>query len=179
MKLNKINVFGARKTKSIIALVICFGFWQIVRLLFSNLDLEVTPIYACFYAVIEMRTDLETEKRTSLSRIKANLVGFMVAFAAIAARDALLSINGADKFSILIEFGLITLGVFISLNIADAINCTTLCAIATITFIVCFRHTEHNPYFYATLRFFQTLMGLGVAYMVNLYISPPKKDNNA
>ncbi len=167
------HFFGLRKTKSIIALIICFLLWQPVRLIFP--ELEAFPKYAFFYAIIEMRNSLETEKRTSLSRIKANLVGFFVAFAAIALRSLMLKVDFIKEYEIVFELIIILIGVFLTLNVAEAVKCTTLCAIAAITFIICFWHTEYNPYFYAALRFVQTLMGVGIALAVNTLLFKPKE----
>ncbi len=167
------HLFGLRKVKSIIALVICFIMWQPFRLVFP--ELEVYPKYAFFYAIIEMRNSLATEKRTSLSRIKANIVGFAIAFIAIALRNLLWQVPFIEKYQVIFELLIILIGVFASLNIAEAVKCTTLCAIAAITFIICFWHTEYNPYFYAALRFVQTLMGVGIAYAVNRFLFKPEE----
>ncbi len=169
--------FGMRKIKSLIALAVCFFIWQLIRLIFP--DLEANPIYAYLYAVIEMRNSIETEKRTSLERIKTNVIGFLVAFLAIAARSALWTVPFFEQNGLFVEFALILLGVLLALNIAEWAKCKTLCAIATITFIICFWHTTYNPYFYAFLRFVQTLIGIGAALAVNLIICPPEDMSEA
>ncbi len=165
------HFFGLRKLKSLLALVICFGLWQLIRLPFPQL--ESHPIYAYFYAILEMRNSIEMQKRTSWSRIKANVVGFILAFGALALTDLLTGLPFYDQNRTLCQFGIILLCVLLSLNLAELLKCTTLCAIAATTFIICFWHTDTNPYFYATLRFVQTLMSVGVAYVVNRFICKP------
>ncbi len=164
------HFFGLRKIKSVLAVAICFGLWQLVRIPFP--EMEPHPIYAYFYAIIEMRNQIDMQKRTSLSRLKANLVGFCLAFAAIALFQLISQAPFYNDHAVLIEFAIILIGVLLALNLAELFKCTTLCAIAALTFIVCFRN-ENNPYLYATLRFIQTLMSVGVAYAVNILIYKP------
>lgn len=164
------HFFGLRKTKSVLAVAICFGLWQLIRIPFP--EIEPHPIYAYFYAVIEMRNQIETQKQTSWSRLKANVVGFAVAFAAIAVHQLIAQASFYPDFSLAIDFFMILLGILISLNLAELLKCTPLCAIAALTFIICFRN-ENNPYLYAVLRFIQTLMSVGVAYAVNTLICKP------
>ncbi len=170
------HFFGLRKIKSLIALVGCFCLWQVIRIPFP--ELEVHPIYAYFYAILEMRNSIETQKRTSLSRIKANIVGFVVAFCAIALNQYLAQAQVYNGYGVIIQFVIIILGVLLSLNLAEALNCTTLCAIAATTFIICFLNDDTNPYFYATLRFVQTIMSVGIAYTVNALIFKPDNTEN-
>ncbi len=171
------HFFGMRKIKSLIALAVCFGIWQLIRLAFPELD--TNPIYAYLYAVIEMRPSIETAKRTGSERIKANVVGFGVAFLAIAARSALWTVPVLAQNGLFVEFALILIGVLLALNIAEWLHCKTLCAIATITFIICFWHTDTSPYLYAFLRFVQTLIGVGTAFAVNSIICRPAEDDEA
>ena len=167
------HFFGMRKLKSVIALVICFGVWQIVRIPFP--ELEPHPIYAYFYAILEMRNSIETQKRKSFARIKASLIGFIVAFSAIALYSWMIKSAILSDYATLIQVAIIIVGVLISLNLAELFNCTTLCAIAAITFIICFWRIDTNPYFYATLRFVQTLLSLVIAFVINTLIFKPDK----
>lgn len=166
------HFLGLRKIKSIIALAVCFGVWQLIRIIFP--ELEPHPIYAYFYAIIEMRNNIDTQKQTSFSRIKANTIGYVIAFGAIALNTLIskLPING--DYDYLFQFLIIILSVLVALNLAELFNCTPLCAIAATTFIICFCHTETSPYFYATIRFIQTLMSVGIAYVINLLIFKPE-----
>ncbi len=168
------HFFGMRKVKSLIALAICFVIWQLIRLFLPQL--EAHPIYAYFYTVLEMRNSIETEKRTSLERIKTNVIGFSVAFVAVAVRGFVCTLPHLAAYALWIEFAIILVGVLLALNIADWAKCKTLGAIAAMTFIICFWHTEDSPYLYAFLRFLQTLMGVGVAFGVNTVICRPENE---
>ncbi len=168
------HFFGLRKLKSIIALTICFILWQGIRLIFPRL--EVIPIYAFFYSIIEMRKTIEHSKITAISRIKVTVIGFFVAFLSIGIENSLMNFEFISKYISICEFILILIGVLIAINIADAMDCGTLCAFAATTFIICFLHTEYNPYFYSFLRFIQTLMGVGVALIVNIFIFKPASE---
>ncbi len=169
------HFFGLRKIKSVLAVAICFGLWQLIRIPFP--EMEPHPIYAYFYAIIEMRNQIDMQKRTSWSRLKANIVGFCLAFVAIAIFQLISQASFYNKFALLIEFSIILIGILLALNLAELFKCTTLCAIAALTFIICFRN-ENNPYLYAVLRFVQTLMSVGVAYAVNTLICKPSENNN-
>jgi len=168
------HFFGLRKLKSIIALAICFVMWQGIRLVFPQL--EVIPIYAFFYSIIEMRKTIEHSKITAVSRIKVTVIGFFVAFLSIGVENSLIKFEFISRYIGICEFILILIGVLIAINIADAMNCGALCAFAATTFIICFLHTEYNPYFYSFLRFVQTLLGVGVALLVNIFIFKPTSD---
>ncbi len=168
-----IHFFGMRKTKSLIAMTICFCVWQVIRIFLP--ELETNPIYAYIYAIIEMRNSIETEKATSLERIKTNVIGFSVAFAAIALRSFLWQIPDIKQHNVVVEFVIIIIGVLLTINVAELVKCKTLCAIAAMTFIICFWQTASSPYLYAFLRFVQTLIGIGAAFAVNLLIYPPDK----
>jgi len=51
---------GKRKLKSILALLVGFGLWQLVRLVVPGL--EVHPIYIYIYGIIEMRENSEKKE---------------------------------------------------------------------------------------------------------------------
>ncbi len=170
------HFFGLRKIKSLIALAICFCLWQLIRIPFSSL--EIHPIYAYFYAILEMRNSIEMQKRTSLSRVKANIIGYVMAFCAIALNQLIAQAPVYESVRGIIQFLIISLGVLLSLNFAELFKCTTLCAIAATTFIICFWHTDTNPYLYATLRFIQTLLAVGIAYLVNTRFFRPEDEQS-
>lgn len=170
------HFFGLRKLKSVIALAVCFILWQGIRLIFPRL--EVIPIYAFLYSVIEMRKTIEQSKITAISRIKVTVIGFSIAFISIGVENSLSNFEFASRYISLIELLLILIGVLIAINIAEAMRCGALCAFAATTFIICFLHTAYNPYIYSFLRFVQTIMGVGVALLVNLFIFKPASDSD-
>ena len=67
---------GMRKVKSLISLVISFIIWQLIRVLFPVL--EVHPVFAYIYSVIEIRETPEKTKKFGKLRIKATFVGLVV-----------------------------------------------------------------------------------------------------
>lgn len=170
------HFFGLRKLKSIIALAVCFVLWQGIRLIFPRL--EVIPIYAFLYSIIEMRKTIEQSKITAISRIKVTVIGFFVAFLSIGVENSLSNFQFIARYISLLELLLILIGVLIAINIAEAMNCGALCAFAATTFIICFLHTAYNPYVYSFLRFIQTIMGVGVALLVNVFIFKPASNTD-
>ena len=65
---------GMRKWKSVLAIFISFLLWQLIRLVFP--ELEVHPIYMYIYSFLEIRDSSEKTVEFSGKRIKANLSAF-------------------------------------------------------------------------------------------------------
>ncbi len=178
--MNKPLVFlhiGMRKFKSIIAVLVSFLVWQLIRLAFPSLDLH--PGFAYIYAVIEIRETTEKTRIFGLRRIKGTLVGLMVGLCFIALRiylGALLETAVPARAGIMTaaaELTLILAGVLLTLSLSQLIGCQNFCGVACAVFIVCFVwHTDGNPYFYSAMRVLQTVIGVFSAWGVNSLISP-------
>ena len=67
---------GMRKVKSLLSIFIGFVIWQLVRLIFP--DLEVPPVFVYIYAVLEIRDTSDKTRTLGLQRIKATLVAMLV-----------------------------------------------------------------------------------------------------
>ena len=178
--MDKINLpgVGMRKVKSLIAVMLAFVIWQLIRIWFPQL--EVHPLFGYVYGIIEIRESSEKTKQFGLRRIKATLIGLSVGLAALP-----LSVNygayaGEGAVFLLTDMAVILVGVLFTLWLAQLLRCENFCGIAAIIFVICLvrdRNADINIYLYAVLRVFQTLLGIFSAWVVNALAFPyPKKE---
>ena len=160
---------GMRKVKSLIALVLAFVIWQLVRIFLPML--EVHPIFAYIYSVIEIRETADKTKKFGVLRIKATFIGFVVGLVFITLSVFMTSKIDGEMWRLLTELLLILFATLVSLLIADNAKCENFCAIAAIISIICMvSHNEENIYLYAITRVVQTLIGVFSAMFINIFI---------
>ena len=165
---------GMRKIKSLIALVLSFVIWQIIRIFLPML--EVHPLFAYIYSVIEIRDTAEKTKKFGKLRIKATIVGLVVGLIFITASVFLTEFVGTGLVRYLIEFLLILMATLVSLVLAENMKCESFCGIAAIITIICMvSHNEEDIYLYAIMRVIQTLIGVLSATAVNVYVGNSEK----
>ena len=168
---NTLPRIGKRKIKSVIAVVLAFVIWQLLRIIFPQL--EIHPLFAYVYAVIEMRESVEKTKEFGLLRIKATLIGLTMGLCFL--YISVLVGNYITNLSILAiaDMTLIGVGVLITLWFAELFHCKNFCGIAAIILIICLvrdRNADTNIYLYAILRVVQTLIGVAAAWLVNNFV---------
>ena len=166
------KIWGTRKLKSVFALLFSFALWQIIRLIIP-IDLDIHPLFAYIYAVIEIRQTSNKTEEFGLLRIKATLVGLSVGLLILPLSVYLGGLLNYNTISIFVDLTLIAIGVFFSLWLAQVFKCKMFCGIAAIIFIICIvrdRNSDVNIYLYAILRIVQTLLGVFSAWIVNKYI---------
>ncbi len=167
---------GMRKLKSLMAVAVSFVIWQIIRIFVPQL--EEHPIFAYIYAIIEMRDTLEKTKTFGLLRIKATFVGLIVGLAFVSLSVKLCSYTDVAAYHILIDFGLVLVATLISLVVAELTNCASFCGIAAIISVICIvSHSDTDRYLYATMRVFQTLLGVFSAFLINALVRKKSADN--
>ena len=160
---------GMRKVKSLIALTFTFMIWQIIRIFLPML--EIHPVFAYIYSVIEIRDTAEKTKRFGKLRIKATLVGLVVGLVFITLSVFVVSKINEGIWHLLTELLLILLATLISLLIAENTKCENFCGVAAIITIICMvSHNEEDIYLYAIMRVIQTLIGIFSAMFVNVFI---------
>lgn len=171
MKSCELPKIGMRKIKSIIALVLSFLIWQIVRIFFPLL--EVHPTFGYLYSIIEMRDSAEKTKRFGLLRIKATFIGLAIGLLLLSVSVLAGNIITNELLITFIDLFLICFGTLLSLWFAQLLDCKTFCGIAAIITVICMirdRNTDINIYLYAILRVVQTLLGVFSAWLVNSFI---------
>lgn len=162
---------GMRNMKSAIAVIVCFLLWQMVRLMIPDIDLH--PLYAYAAVVLSMRGTTSDSLTYGKIRVKATIVGLIVALACISFNIPVQTYVYYELLKIIIELVLIVLGVVLSLYLASITKCGNFCAIASVVFLVCMiRYNNENRYVYALLRTFETAMGVSISLLINRFVFP-------
>ena len=164
---------GMRKVKSLISLTVAFAIWQVIRVFLPML--EVHPVFAYIYSVLEIRETPDKTKKFGKLRIKATFIGLVVGLVFITLSFLITSKLDREIWRILTELLLILLATLISLLIAENAKCENFCGIAAIIAIICMvSHNEEDIYIYAIMRVVQTLIGIFSAMVINLFIKKAK-----
>jgi len=169
---------GMRKFKSILSVFIGFLVWQGIRIFFPGL--EVHPIYIYIYGIIEIRDSSEKTIDFGKKRIKATFLALGVGLPILYLHNYLQSFIEKEWLSLTVEVAILLLGVVITITLAELAKCKTFCGIAAIIFIILFvAHSDSDPVIYSVLRAMQTIMGVFIAWIVNVKLFPyPNKPKN-
>lgn len=170
---------GLRKVKSLLAIFAGFWLWQVVRIFFP--ELEVHPLYIYLYGLIEIRDSSEKTVDLGKSRLKATFTGLGTGLPLLALCEYLKGLAPEGWLHIAIELGILLIGVLLTLLIAERVGCKTFCGIAAIIFVILLvAHQDNERYIYSILRAFQTILGVFVAWLINVKLFPyprkPKKE---
>lgn len=170
-RLNHLPHIGMRKVKSILAVFVGFWIWQLIRLFAPSL--EVHPIYIYIYGLLEMR---ETSAKTvdfGKLRIKATAVALVVGLPVLLLSDYLQSLTQLVWLQNGIELAFVLLGSLVVLCAAEVIGCKSFCGLAAaILIILLISHSINEPLIYAILRSAQTVIGVSVAWLINVKLFP-------
>lgn len=170
---------GLRKVKSVLALILAFFLWQLVRLI-SPVSLDIHPLFGYIYAIIEIRETVEKTKQFGALRIKATLIGLAVGIA-ILPLSVLCANNLGNIATMFIDLALICIAVLASLWLAEFFKCKNFCGIAAIITVICLmrdRNADVSIYFYAVMRVFQTILGVFAAWFINRFVTLPHFHKN-
>lgn len=175
----KLPHFGMRKVKTLLAVFVGFWVWQLVRLLVPAL--EVHPIYIYIYGIIEIRESSEKTIDFGKLRIKTTLVALLIGLPMIALSVFLRSLTAVPSVELLIEMAVILVGILLVLFAAEAVGCKNFCGLAAAIFVILVvLHTDGEPLTYSVLRAVQTVLGVAVAWLINVKLLPypeRKKDD--
>ena len=162
---------GMRKIKSLLAIVIAFCIWQPIRIVFP--DLEVHPLFIYVYALIEIRDASEKTVNFGKERIKASLIALTIGLATVALCNAVKMYLAKDSLYTIVELIGILLGVLLTLSLTEKAGCKTFCGFAAAVFIILMvLHANDERYLYAFLRAAQTMIGVFVAMIINVWLFP-------
>lgn len=172
---------GLRKLKSLLAIFVGFWVWQLVRLVFPSL--EVHPLYIYIYGLIEIRETSQKTQDMGKCRIKATFTAMGVGLPLLAAIMYLTNLTEPAWLDAGIELAIILLGVLITLIIAEKVGCKAYCGLAAAIFIIfVISQREGEPVYYSVLRASQTIVGVFIAWLINVKLFPypsrprPQKD---
>ena len=171
-KNNKHHIhIGMRKLKSLLAILIGFFIWQGIRLLFP--DLEVHPIFIYIYGLLEVRDSSEKTRTLGVQRIKATVVAMLVGLPMLFLRILIHSNIEPDALVIALDLAIILIGTLLTLQIGERFACGALTGLAAVIYIILLiSHADDGRYLYAVLRAFQTVIGVAVAWLVNVFLFP-------
>ena len=166
---------GMRKLKSILAICIGFVIWQIIRIPFP--DLEVHPIFVYIYGMLEIRETSEKTKTMGILRLKATAVGLLVGLPLLAVFAYFEGSMQPEWLEIGFHLLLILVGTLITLTLGKIVGCGALTGVAAMVFIIMMvSHADNEWYFYAVLRALQTIIGIAVAWLLNVKLFPYTSD---
>lgn len=162
---------GMRKVKSILAIFIGFWLWQLIRLLVPGLEVHPTFIY--IYGLIEIRDSSEKTKDMGRRRILATLCAILVGLPLTFLYNLLIPYLGEGWLLSGTQLAILIVGALLTLIVAEAAKCDSFCGIAAIIFILLtLKHFESSMYLYSLLRVFQTVLAIGVAWLLNVKLLP-------
>ena len=162
---------GKRNIKSVLAIILCFCIWQIIRFFAPEYIKEVHPLYAYISALLAMRDTVPNSYIYGKIRFKGTLIGLVLALICISISMEVQKYLHITYIKVGVEFLIIVVGASLTLYIAHILKCKNLCAIAGVVFLVCtIRYQTEQRYIYAIFRAFETIMGIAVSLFVNRYI---------
>lgn len=167
---------GLRKIKSLLAVFVGFWVWQLIRLFVP--ELEIHPIYIYIYGVLEMRETSEKTVNMGKMRLKTTFTALGIGLPLLFLSVFLKSLAQAQWLQIAIDLTVILLGTLLVLSVAEWVGCKTLCGLAAAIFIILLvAHSDGEPITYSILRCAQTIIGIFVAWLINVKLLPyPGKD---
>lgn len=170
-RLTHLPHIGMRKVKSVMAVFVGFWIWQLIRLFAPSL--EVHPIYIYIYGIIEMRESSEKTVNFGKLRIKSTAVALAIGLPTLLLSDYLQSLTQLPWLQNGIELAFVLLGSLAVLCIAELIGCKNFCGLAAaILIILLISHSINEPLVYAVLRSAQTVIGVSVAWLINVKLFP-------
>ena len=162
---------GMRKVKSLLAIIIGFLIWQVIRLFFP--DLEVHPLFIYLYGILEIRDTSEKTKTLSIQRLKANGVAFVFALLLIPLRIYMYSRLESTLLLTFLDLMMILVGSLVTLQLAERLRCGAMTGLAAVYYIILLiYHAGNDRYLYVFLRASQTVIGVAVAWLVNVVLFP-------
>ena len=161
---------GMRKAKSILAICAGFCLWQTLRLFIP--ELEVHPIFIYIYGMIEIRETSDKTKDYGRMRIMATFVAIGIGLPIMLLVDKLRPLV-AVSYHIWLEIAVLTLGALLVLCVAEWAKCKVYCGLAAaIYLILLISHFESSMYLYSVMRAFQTIIGVFIAWVINVKLLP-------
>lgn len=162
---------GMRKLKSILAIFVGFCLWQMLRLFLP--ELEVHPIFIYIYGMIEIRETSEKTRDYGRMRIMATFTAIAVGLPVMLATDLVKPLLREQWMHILMEIGVLLSGALLVLCVAEWVKCRVYCGLAAaIYMILMISHFESSMYLYSIMRAFQTIIGVSIAWFINVKLLP-------
>ena len=162
---------GMRKVKSLLAILIGFVIWQMIRLFIP--DLEFHPLFIYMYGFLEIQNTSEKTKIIGIQRIKATFIALLLGLPLLYVRSVIHINMQSETYQGLVDLALILVGVLLALQLGERFGCGNLTGFAAAIFVVLLvYHSDDTRYLYAVVRASQTIIGVLVAWLLNVVLLP-------
>lgn len=162
---------GMRIGKSLIAIVMGFLIWQGLRVFFP--DLEIHPVFIYMYSFLEIRDTSEKTKVFGIQRIKSTLIAMAIGLPMLVLRVYVHTHLADTVLVTAIDLAMILLGTLLTLWLGNKTGCGSMTGVAAAIFIILLiYHANEDRYIYSVLRASQTIIGVAVAWLVNVVLFP-------
>lgn len=162
---------GMRKAKSVLAIFVGFCLWQLLRLFIPGLD--VHPIFIYIYGMIEIRESSGKTRDYGRMRILATFTAIVLGVPVMLFYDWLKPLLTVPWMRIGVQIAILLLGTLLVLVAAELVKCRVYCGLAASIFmILTISHFEKQMYLYSIMRAFQTIIGVAVAWLINVKLLP-------
>lgn len=162
---------GLRKAKSVLAVFVGFWLWQGLRLLIPGL--EVHPIFIYIYGIIEIRETSDKTRDYGRMRIKATLTAILIGLPFMLLTEWLSPGLAGTWMKTGLEITVLCVGALLVLCVAEWVKCRVYVGLsAAIYIILMISHFESSVYLYSIMRAFQTVIGVLVAWFINVKLLP-------
>lgn len=162
---------GMRKVKSVLAIFVGFWIWQGLRLLIPGL--EVHPLFIYIYGLIEIRESSDKTINYGRMRIAATATAIVIGLPFMLLSDWLGPILTGSWMKTGMEISVLLVGALLVLCVAEAVKCQAYVGLAAAIYIILMiSHFESSVYLYSLMRAFQTVIGVVVAWFINVKLLP-------
>lgn len=162
---------GMRKIKSILAIFVGFCLWQLLRLFLP--ELEVHPIFIYIYGIIEIRETSDKTQAYGRMRILATFTAILIGLPIMWLMDRLRPVLTERWMHTGVEITVLILGALLVLCVAEWVKCRIYCGLAAaIYMILMISHFESSMYLYSIMRAIQTIIGVSIAWVINVKLLP-------
>jgi len=162
---------GLRKVKSVLAIFVGFLIWQLLRLILPGL--EAHPIFIYIYGMIEIRETSDKTKDYGKMRITATFVAIGIGIPMMLLADAVRPLLGEAWMCNGLEIAVLLIGALAVLMAAEAAKCRLYVGLAAAIYIILLvSHFNSSGYLYSIMRAFQTIIGVFVAWVINVKLLP-------
>ena len=140
----------------------------------------IVRAYIYIYGVLEIRDTSEKTRKMGLGRIKATLTALAVGLPMLLLRIYAHSHIESLGLVTFIDLLMILFGVLVTMAVGQKVGCGALTGLASVIYIILLiSHANDERYLYAVLRASQTVIGVFVAWILNVWLFPyPGKDAN-
>ena len=169
--IHSLSRIDMRKIKSVLAILVGFFFWQILRLFLP--DLEVHPIFIYIYGMIEVRETSEKTRNYGRMRVIATFIAIGIGVPVMLLTDRIKPILKESWMDTGVEICILIFGALLVRCTAERANCHAYSELAAAIYLILMvGHFQSSMYLYSIMRIFQTIVGVTIAWLINVKILP-------